>query len=195
MLRAFLFYGDSLAHALEVKQLPNELQQYKLERWRDFTESREYLIILNPLKYEIMAGRAEFDDAYAQICPVINQFRIRNFVDKFTSTITETEFEQFKVAYRSTTSHVFKLVHENKTIESHLKNKIKMRLFCCHMTNRIFDPAETETNFQYYIKWLNRNDLPYERFDFVNFKKWILSETKENLDKNIILLHKIFFSK
>jgi hypothetical protein len=195
VLRAFLFYGDSLAHALEVKQLPNELQQYKLERWRDFTESREYLIILNPLKYEIMAGRAEFDDAYAQICPVINQFRIRNFVDKFTSTITETEFEQFKVAYRSTTSHVFKLVHENKTIESHLKNKIKMRLFCCHMINRIFDPAETETNFQYYIKWLNRNDLPYERFDFVNFKKWILSETKENLDKNIILLHKIFFSK
>jgi hypothetical protein len=140
-------------------------------------------------------GKEEFEDTYAQILPIVGQIRIRNFSDKFTPNITETEFEQFKVAYRSTTSHVFKLVHENKTIESHLKNKIKMRLFCCHMINRIFDPTEIETNFQYYIKWLVRNGLPYERFDFVNFKKWILSETKENLDKNIILLHKIFFSK
>lgn len=98
--------------------------------------------------------------------------------------------------YRSATSYVFKKIHENKDIDTHLKNKIKLRLFCCHMINRIFDQNEIDSNFEYYIRWLKgiQQDTN-SKFDFRNFKRWVSTETKENLDRNIVLLHKIFFSK
>ena len=53
-----------------------------------------------------------------------------------------------------------------------------------------------DTNFEYYVKWIKNNGLEAAgKYDFANFKKWILVESKENLDKNILLLHKLFFSR
>lgn len=95
------------------------------------------------------------------------------------------------------TSSVFKKVHENKELDSHMRNKIKLRLFCCHMINRIFDQNELELNFEGYVRWLKNSSeaLSSSKFDFRNFKKWVACESKENLDRNIVQLHKIFFSK
>jgi hypothetical protein len=60
----------------------------------------------------------------------------------------------------------------------------------------VFDRTEMDTNFEYYVKWIKNNGLEASgKYDFANFKKWILIETKENLDKNILLLHKLFFKK
>lgn len=73
------------------------------------------------------------------------------------------------------TSYVFKKVHENRDLDSHLRNKIKLRLFCCHMVNRIFDQNELELNFEYYTRWLKGStEAPSQsKFDFRNFKKWV----------------------
>lgn len=40
VLRAFLFYSDALLGSLEAKQIPSEIVHYKLERWREFTDSK-----------------------------------------------------------------------------------------------------------------------------------------------------------
>jgi hypothetical protein len=62
------------------------------------------------------------------------------------------------------------------------------------MINRIFDQNELDTNFEWYVKWLSTDPRSSQsKFDFNNFKKWIMCESKENLDKNIAKLHKIFF--
>ena len=69
-----------------------------------------------------------------------------------------------------------------------------MRLFCCHMINRIFIRKEIPNNFPHFINWLQNKGIKYQHtFDFIYFKKWILEETQENLEKNISLLHKKFF--
>jgi hypothetical protein len=71
-----------------------------------------------------------------------------------------------------------------------------LKVFCCHMINRIFDQNELDTNFEYYVKWLNTDPRSSQsKLDFCNFKKWTLCESKDNLDKNITKLHKIFFSR
>lgn len=152
--------------------------------------------MLHNIKSHQMCGLEEFDDTYCQLYPIQNQINIKYFADKFTRNVPENSFEDFKVSYRSTTSYLFKLIHENKNIDSHLKNKIKIRLFCCHMINRVFDRAEMDTNFEYYARWIKSNGLDGSgKYDFANFKRWILVENKENLDKNIHLLHKLFFSR
>lgn len=108
--------------------------------------------------------------------------------------MTEKNFDDLKFAYRSTTSHIFKAIHENKKIHSHTRNKIKLRLFCCHMINRIFNRKEIGDYFQCYNKWLLARKIQYPNaFDFHYFKQWIHEETQENLERNIAHLHKTFF--
>jgi hypothetical protein len=69
-----------------------------------------------------------------------------------------------------------------------------MRLFCCHMINRIFNRKEISDHFPFFIKWLKTKKIEYPHtFDFIYFKKWILEETQQNLERNIALLHKTFF--
>ena len=62
------------------------------------------------------------------------------------------------------------------------------------MINRIFYQNEIDTNFEWYVKWLGTDPRSsHSKLNFSNFKKWVLCESKENLDRNIGKLHKIFF--
>lgn len=42
------------------------------------------------------------------------------------------------------------------------------------MINRIFDQNEIDTNFEYYVKWLKLSKGNLSKFDFINFKKWVM---------------------
>ena len=87
---------------------------------------------------------------------------IRNFEKGYTLNIVEKTFDELKFSYRSTTSYIFKSIHENKKIDLHLRNKIKMRLFCCHMINRIFIRKEIPNNFPHFISWLKTKGIKWE---------------------------------
>ena len=89
-----------------------------------------------------MAAQLQFEDTYDSIQGVLQQIPIKNFEKGYTKLITERKFDELKFSYRSTTSYIFKSIHENRKIDSHLRNKIKIRLFCCHMINRIFNRKE-----------------------------------------------------
>jgi len=119
---------------------------------------------------------------------------IKNFEKGYKLTVDEKTFDDLKFSYRSTTSYIFKSIHENGKIDPHTRNKIKMRLFCCHMINRIFNRKEIADHFPFYVKWLKTKKIDYPHtFDFIYFKKWIFEETQQNLERNIALLHKTFF--
>lgn len=135
-----------------------------------------------------------FEDTYNEVAAIINEIPIKNFDKGYKLAITEKTFDDLKFAYRSTTSYIFKIIHENKKIDTHTRNKIKMRLFCCHMINRIFNRKEVKEHFPSFMNWLAKKKYQYPHtFDMTYFKKWIYEETQENLEKNISLLHKTFF--
>ena len=87
------------------------MAELKLQYWREFVESKEYVSMLNNIKSHQMAGSEEFDDTYCQLYPILAQINIKYFADKFSPNIVENSFEDFKVSYRSTTSYMFKLIH------------------------------------------------------------------------------------
>lgn len=80
-----------------------------------------------------------YEDTFNEVSGIINDIPIKNFEKGYKLEIKEKVFDELKLPYRSTTSYIFKNIHENKNINSHVRNKIKMRLFCCHMINRIFN--------------------------------------------------------
>ena len=141
-----------------------------------------------------MKAHLIFEDTYSEINVVLQDMPIKNFEKGYKLAIDEKSFDDLKFSYRSTTSYIFKSIHENTRIDSHTRNKIKMRLFCCHMINRIFNRKEIPDHFPFFIKWLKTKKYEYPHtFDFIYFKKWILEETQQNLERNIALLHKTFF--
>ena len=87
------------------------MAEFKLQNWNQFSDSKQYQSMLNNIKSHQMAGTEEFDDTYCQLYPILSQINIKYFADKFTPSIIENSFEDFKVSYRSTTSYLFKLIH------------------------------------------------------------------------------------
>jgi len=63
---------------------------------------------------------------------------IEGFKKGYRLEITERDFNEFKFGYRSLTVHLFKVIQNCSGINHHLQNKIKLRIFCCHMIKRIF---------------------------------------------------------
>ena len=54
-----------------------------------------------------------------------------------------------------------------------------MRLFSCHMVNRIFNRKEVLDHFPFFAQWLKKNKIDYPHtFDFVYFKRWIYEEVQ-----------------
>ena len=134
------------------------------------------------LQEEQLKSQFAFEDTYVLIQDVINNMPIRNFQQGYSLDISEKSFDELKKSYRSTTSYIFKVIQDNRKIDPHLQNKIKMRLFCCHMVNRIFERGDIAKNFPYFVDWLKRKKIKYPHaFDFVYFKRWILEEDQEKL--------------
>ena len=146
------------------------------------------------LQEEQLKSQFSFEDTFVLIQDVLSTMPIRNFQQGYSLEINEKSFDELKKAYRSTTSYIFKVIQDNRKIEPHLQNKIKMRLFCCHMINRIFERADLGKSFPYFFEWLKLKKISYPHsFDFVYFKRWILEEEQQRLGENIQHLHKIFF--
>lgn len=49
-------------------------------------------------------------------------------------------FSDFKQSYRLVIGHVFAKAHKNITQDVHKRSQLKLKLFICHVVNRVFDP-------------------------------------------------------
>lgn len=80
------------------------------------------------------------------------------------------------------TSYLFKKIHETDKLTNRQKNKMKMRVFCCHAINRIFKRSSINNHFPQFSDYLKQNKIEYPQFfDFYHWKKWMTQETEEKL--------------
>lgn len=195
LLKAYIFFGDPLLQQLSQGKMPESLaEEVDAKKWAECMKTAEFKKFVSKMDEENMKAHIMFEDTYSELTIVLKDMPIKNFEKGYRQTVDEHTFDDLKFSYRSTTSYIFKAIHENSKIDPHTRNKIKMRLFCCHMINRIFNRKEIPDHFPFYVKWLKTRKIDYPHtFDFIYFKKWILEETQQNLERNIALLHKTFF--
>jgi hypothetical protein len=65
---------------------------------------------INKLQEEQLKSQFTFEDTYSQIQEVIENMPIKNFGKAYTQMIGEKTFEDMKFPYRSTTSHIFRII-------------------------------------------------------------------------------------
>ena len=76
-----------------------------------------------------------------------------------------------------------------------LQQQIRLRLFCCHLINRVFEQKTINSNLAYYFNWKKRSQNENIRtFDCLSFRKWLNNENKQNLERNINILFDRYMS-
>ena len=83
----------------------------------------------------------------------------------------KANFNEYKEEYRVVVGHAFYKSH--KAIENvEMKMRIKLKIFCCHVINRVFEKEYRKEIFGYYFDWVEKN-YDSQFFDLRLFKKWI----------------------
>lgn len=100
---------------------------------------------------------------------------IDKFEDGFTTNIED--FVNFKMAYRNTVGKVYEEVHRKLADNLQERAALKLKLFFCHIINRVFSGTVNPAIFPYYLAWLKKNNMrvPY-RYDFGSIEEWIKCE-------------------
>ena len=122
----------------------------------------------------------------------ISQVGIKKFSELFSLT-SSNEFKSFKEAYRLVVGHAFYRAH--KCIENYkLKNKIKLKLFCCHVINRVFDKGYVHELFKYYYEWLCDKKKALT-FNLKELNEWMEDERTERLIETVEIINNKFYKK
>jgi hypothetical protein len=72
---------------------------------------------------------------------------------------------------------------------------LKLKLFLCHIVNRVFTGSVNSAVFPHYAAWLKRNTLRVsERFyDFESLEEWMRQEKPENLQRSQDTINQMFY--
>ena len=66
-------------------------------------------------------------------------------------------FNDFKEPYRLVVGHVFAKAHKNITEDVHIRSQLKLKLFICHVINRVFNSDHNEGIFSHFYKFKTKN--------------------------------------
>jgi hypothetical protein len=76
--------------------------------------------------------------------------------------------------------HVFAKAHKNITEDIHIRSQLKLKLFICHVINRVFDSEHNEGIFVHFERYLCKcaikektGQMVGKEFSFKLFRKWI----------------------
>jgi hypothetical protein len=77
----------------------------------------------------------------------------------------------------------------------HERTILKLKLFLCHIINRVFTGSVNSSIFPYYSAWLKKNNLKVsDRFyDFNSIEEWIKQEKSENLQRSQDTINQMFY--
>jgi hypothetical protein len=90
-------------------------------------------------------------------------------------------FGEFKEPYRLVIGHVFAKAHKNITEDIHIRSQLKLKLFICHVINRVFNKEHNEGIFVHFDNYLKKVYLKEkvlvqkdrQDFNFKHFRHWI----------------------
>lgn len=122
----------------------------------------------------------------------INKVGIKKFNELFTVN-SSNDFKCFKQPYRLVVGHAFYKAH--KLIEhKRRKNQIKLKLFCCHVINRVFEKVYSHSLFKHYYDWLEEQKRVM-KFNLSSFKEWIQVENPDKLIETVEIINNKFYKK
>jgi hypothetical protein len=80
------------------------------------------------------------------------------------------EFSVFKVTYRKIVGRVFEEVHKKLQDDPYTRATLKLKVFCCHIINRVFTGKVDSSIFPLYCSWVKRSNLKinYKMYNFVS---------------------------
>jgi hypothetical protein len=68
-------------------------------------------------------------------------------------------------------------VHRKLADNHQERAALKLKLFFCHIINRVFTGAVNPNIFPYYVAWLKKNEMKVpSRYDFGSIEEWIRHE-------------------
>ena len=91
-------------------------------------------------------------------------------------------FNDFKEPYRLVIGHVFAKAHKNITEDIHIRSQLKLKLFICHVINRVFNNEHNEGIFIHFENYCNKKPQFGKKiesakgFSFREFREWINGE-------------------
>ena len=60
------------------------------------------------------------------------------------------------MAYRNTVGKVYEEIHRKLADNLQLRAALKLKLFLCHIINRVFSGCVNATIFPYYLAWIKK---------------------------------------
>jgi hypothetical protein len=71
------------------------------------------------------------------------------------------------MGYRNTIGRVYEEAHRKLSHNMRLRSIMKLKLFLCHIINRVFTGSVNEAVFPHYFSWLRTQGIiPSTRYDF-----------------------------
>ena len=106
---------------------------------------------------------------------------------------SSTNFQDYKEEYRLVVGHAFYKAH--KCIKDYeLKMQTKLKLFCCHVVNRVFEKEYRKDLFGHYFKWQSKRSKG-EVFEMKQFNDWIKEDKIQNIIETVEIINNKFYRK
>ena len=75
-----------------------------------------------------------------------------------------------------------------------MKIRTKLKLFCCHIINRVFEKEHRKDLFAHYFNWQERNGRA-DFFELKFFKQWIETEKLKKVNETVEIINNKFYKK
>lgn len=149
------------------------------------------------LAKEIKERNQAFDQELRAALKVLTSFQSELKIEKFKDgfNLELQDFSSIKEGYRNTVGKAYECIQKRVT-EPNKRAQLKLKIFCCHLINRVFKMECKRETFPYFVEWAKEyKKASKKNFDFGLFEKWIEAESTEKISSSIEAMNKIFYKK
>ena len=99
------------------------------------------------------------------------------------------------MAYRNTIGRVYEEVHRKLAENLQERAALKLKLFLCHIINRVFSGCVNPEVFPFYLTWIKKHNkkISNRYYDFSSIEEWIADERPDNLQRSQDTINQIFY--
>ena len=98
------------------------------------------------------------------------------------------------MGYRNTIGKVYEEVHRKFSENSWERASLKLKVFLCHIINRVFNGGVNSALFPCLTGWMKKEKGKVARnYDFRVIEEWIEGESVENLTRSQEVINKTFY--
>ena len=104
------------------------------------------------------------------------------------------DFSKFKVGYRNTIGRVYEEVHRKYPENTQERAGLKLKVFLCHIINRVFSGPFNSSLFPHFAAWNKKSKgRTPKAYDFRSLEDWMEQESADNLNASQEVINKAFY--